>query len=66
MVNPKTRPRLAIVRVDFICRLCNITWSMFTQTNNLCTNSPFRDGIHNFDFRKPTKYSRNITRSKIV
>ena len=65
-MNLKTRPRLAIESHDFICQFCNIRWSMFSQTNNLCTNSSFGDGIHNFNFRKPTKYSRSTTKVKII
>ena len=53
IVNLKTRLRLAMESHDFICRFCKIRWSIFTQTNNLCTS--FGDGIHNFDFRKPAK-----------
>jgi hypothetical protein len=54
-VNLKKRPELAMEGHDFICRFCNIRWSIFTQTNNWCTNSSFGDGVHNFDFRKPAK-----------
>ena len=46
---------MAMERHDFRCRVCNIRWSAFVQTNSLCTKSSGGDGIHNFDFGKPIR-----------
>ena len=49
------RPKLNELNDSYEMDVFNIRWLTFTQTNNLCTNSSFGNGVHNFDFRKPAK-----------